>query len=56
MGRACCIGARRRSEFLDGNRYGEQGQLILANADSSNPTVLGRAGDLPWAVRWIEVE
>lgn len=38
-----------RSESLDGNRYGEQGELILALADGSNPTVLGRAGDLPWA-------
>ncbi len=38
-----------REETIDNNRHGEQGQLVLANADGSSPTVLGKAGELTWA-------
>ena len=38
-----------RSETLDSNRHGEQGELVLANADGSSPVALGRPGELPWA-------
>jgi Tol biopolymer transport system component len=36
-------------ERLDNNRHGEQGELVLANADGSAPVALGRSGELPWA-------
>lgn len=36
-------------EPLDNNRHGEQGELILANADGTDPVVLGKPGELPWA-------
>jgi Tol biopolymer transport system component len=38
-----------RNETLDNNRHGEQGELVLANADATAPIVLGRPGELPWA-------
>ncbi|HEY5913905.1 MAG TPA: hypothetical protein VJA21_25225, partial [Verrucomicrobiae bacterium] len=38
-----------RAEVLDNNRHGEQGELVLANADGGSPVVLGRSGELPWA-------
>jgi hypothetical protein len=31
------------------NRWGFQGQVIMANADGSNPVELGGEGELPWA-------
>lgn len=31
------------------DRWGFQGELVLANADGSNPTVLGKPGKFPWA-------
>lgn len=34
---------------LDNNRHGEQGELVLANADGTEPIVLGRPGELSWA-------
>ncbi len=36
-------------ETVDGNRYGQQGQPILALADGSQSRSLGAAGELPWA-------
>jgi Tol biopolymer transport system component len=36
-------------EKLDNNRHGEQGELVLANADGSKPVALGKPGELPWA-------
>lgn len=36
-------------ERLDDNRHGEQGQLVIARADGSNPQVIGKAGEFPWA-------
>jgi Tol biopolymer transport system component len=36
-------------EKIDNNRYGEQGELILADADASSIQVLGKRGDFPWA-------
>jgi Tol biopolymer transport system component len=38
-----------RSERFDNNRHGLQGELVLANADGSNPEVLGKDGEYPWA-------
>lgn len=38
-----------RSEKIDGNHYGEQGELILANANGTEPKELGKPGELPWA-------
>jgi len=38
-----------RNEQIDGNRYGTQGQLILANSDGTDMKVLGRAGEYAWA-------
>jgi Tol biopolymer transport system component len=38
-----------RNETLDNNRHGEQGELVLANADATAPKILGRPGELPWA-------
>ncbi len=38
-----------RSESIDGNHYGAQGELVIANRDGSEPKVLGKAGELPWA-------
>jgi Tol biopolymer transport system component len=36
-------------EKLDNNRHGEQGELVLANSDDSEPQVLGKPGEFPWA-------
>jgi Tol biopolymer transport system component len=36
-------------EKLDNNRHGEQGALVLANADGSSPVALGAPGELTWA-------
>ena len=38
-----------RREQLDNNRHGEQGELVIANADGSSPVVLGKPGELSWA-------
>jgi Tol biopolymer transport system component len=38
-----------RGETIDNNRHGEQGELVLANRDGSEPRVLGKAGEFPWA-------
>jgi len=38
-----------REEVIDNNRHGEQGELVLAKADGTSPTVLGKAGELTWA-------
>ena len=38
-----------RNDKLDNNRHGEQGQLVLANSDGSEPDVIGKAGEFPWA-------
>jgi len=38
-----------RSENIDGNRYGAQGQLVLADSDGSNAQALGASGEHPWA-------
>jgi Tol biopolymer transport system component len=36
-------------EPIDGNHYGSQGELVLAASDGSTPTVVGQAGEFPWA-------
>jgi Tol biopolymer transport system component len=38
-----------REENIDGNRYGEQGELVIANSDGSDPKVFGKPGEYPWA-------
>jgi hypothetical protein len=38
-------------EKLDNNRHGEQGELVVAHSDGTNPQVLGAEGELPWASR-----
>ncbi|MGD0745159.1 MAG: hypothetical protein ABSA45_08380 [Verrucomicrobiota bacterium] len=38
-----------RAESISGNHYGEQGELMVANRDGSEPRALGKAGELPWA-------
>jgi Tol biopolymer transport system component len=39
----------KRDRNIDGNRYGAQGELVIANADGSNPQVYGKEGEYPWA-------
>src|SRR4051794_11750536 len=39
----------KREEGISGNRYGEQGVPVLANADGTAARVLGEEGTLPWA-------
>jgi len=36
-------------ETIDGNRYGAQGELIVAESDGANPVVLGKSGEYAWA-------
>src|SRR5262249_30374840 len=38
-----------RSEFIDGNRYGEQGELVIANGDGTGARVFGKPGEYTWA-------
>src|SRR5262249_15139257 len=38
-----------REENIDGNRYGEQGELVIANSDGSDPRVFGKPGEYAWA-------
>jgi Tol biopolymer transport system component len=38
-----------RAEGIDGNRYGAQGELVVAAPDASAPQVLGDPGELAWA-------
>jgi Tol biopolymer transport system component len=38
-----------RAESIDGNRYGEQGELVIAKSDGSEPKTLGQPGEFPWA-------
>jgi Tol biopolymer transport system component len=38
-----------RTESIDGNRYGEQGELVFANSDGTDPQVFGEPGEYPWA-------
>ena len=39
----------KRDEKVDNNRHGEQGELIVANSDGTNPQALGGEGEFPWA-------
>jgi Tol biopolymer transport system component len=38
-----------RGEAIDGNRYGEQGELIIANSDGTRGQVFGKACEYAWA-------
>jgi Tol biopolymer transport system component len=39
----------KSGESISGNRYGQQGEPVVANRDGTSPRVLGAAGELPWA-------
>src|SRR5204862_1314048 len=39
----------KRAEKIEGNRYGEQGALVVANSDGTDGRVMGGDGELPWA-------
>jgi Tol biopolymer transport system component len=39
----------KRAEKIEGNRYGEQGALVVANSDGTGAWALGAEGELPWA-------
>ncbi len=39
----------KRDEKFDSNRHGEQGELVVANSDGTNPQALGAEGEFPWA-------
>ncbi len=39
----------KAGETINGNRYGEQGEPVLANSDGTEPRKLGADRDLPWA-------
>jgi len=38
-----------RDAKISHDMWGFQGQLVIADADGSNPVVLGKAGEFPWA-------
>jgi Tol biopolymer transport system component len=38
-----------RTETIDGNHYGTQGELVLANSDGTQPQVFGAEGEYTWA-------
>jgi Tol biopolymer transport system component len=38
-----------RTEKIDNNAHGTQGELVLANSDGTQPVALGKAGEFPWA-------
>jgi Tol biopolymer transport system component len=38
-----------RGEAVDGNQYGTQGELVLANSGGSGAKAFGKAGEYPWA-------
>jgi Tol biopolymer transport system component len=39
----------KREEAIDGNRYGTQGELVIARSDGTSPVALGKAGEYAWA-------
>jgi Tol biopolymer transport system component len=39
----------KREEKIEGNRYGEQGSVVVANTDGTGERVLAGEGELPWA-------
>jgi Tol biopolymer transport system component len=38
-----------RQEAISGNNYGTQGALVVAAPDGTEPVVLGKSGEYPWA-------
>lgn len=38
-----------KGKNIDGNNYGRQGSLVIANFDGSDPQVWGGEGEYPWA-------
>lgn len=39
----------RRDQTIDGNRYGAQGQLVIAASDGRGAEAVGAEGEYPWA-------
>jgi Tol biopolymer transport system component len=39
----------KRTEKIEGNRYGEQGTLVIVNSDGTGERTPGGEGELPWA-------
>lgn len=39
----------KRDQLIDGNAYGMQGALVMANSDGTNLSVMGQEGEFPWA-------
>ena len=39
----------KKSDTLDNNRHGAQGELVIANIDASKPEVIGKEGEYAWA-------
>jgi hypothetical protein len=37
------------NEKIDNNKFGQQGELVIARGDASNPEVFGQTGEYPWA-------
>ncbi len=42
----------KASDTLDNNRFGTQGQLVIANIDASNPQAFGKDGEYTWG-SWL---
>jgi len=38
-----------KGQKTDHDSWGRQGQLVIANADATNPVVMGKDGEFPWA-------
>ncbi len=39
----------RKNEPLDDNHHGEQGLIVIANSNGTDPRTLGKPGEFPWA-------
>ena len=39
----------KAGKVVDGNRYGAQGELVVAASDGSHPEAIGAEGEYPWA-------
>ncbi len=48
-GRKLLYRRMNKATQIDGNRYGMQGQLVIANSEGSDPKVVGGEGEFPWA-------
>ncbi len=48
-GRQLLFRRLRRDQTIDGNRYGAQGQLVIAASDGTRAEAIGGEGEYPWA-------